>query len=106
MPAPMKPAPRTPMVLSCVAGSALGRRAGGPHGAEELHRLPLPRARLAALGQSWGGPPRRHHPGDTLRPAGAGKQPDLDLGEPDTGLVPFGRDPVMAGEAKLEAAAQ
>src|SRR5262245_39828133 len=47
----------------------------------------------------------RHHAGDALRPAGAGKETDLDLGQSHPRLCTVGGDAMMAGEAKLEPAA-
>ncbi len=47
----------------------------------------------------------RQHAGDARRAAGAWKQPDLDLRQPETRLRILRRDPVVAGERELEAAA-
>src|SRR5262249_56657268 len=49
---------------------------------------------------------RRHHAGDALGAAGAGEQPDFDLGQTDARPRVVGRNPMMAGEAELESATE
>ena len=44
-----------------------------------------------------------HETGDTLRPAGAGEQADLDLREADPGFIVVSDDPVMAGQREFKA---
>ena len=73
---------------------------------DELHRFGLRQPKLVALEQELERVARRHHAGNPLGSAGAGKKSDLDLGQPDTGLFALGCHPVVAGEAKLEAAAE
>ena len=48
----------------------------------------------------------RHHAGDALGAAGAGEQADLDLRQPEPGLVVVRGDALVAGEAELKAAAK
>src|SRR5262249_59845037 len=43
---------------------------------------------------------------DALRPAGSGKEADLDLRQPDPGIRVIGSDPMMASKAKLETPAE
>ena len=47
-----------------------------------------------------------HQARDALGAAGAGKQPDLDLGQADAGRGVVGDDAVLAGERELEGAAE
>ena len=61
---------------------------------------------LLALEQELQRVARLHHARDALRAAGAGKQPDLHLGQADARLRIVGGDAMVAGEAQLEAAAE
>ncbi len=45
-------------------------------------------------------------PGQALRPAGAGKEPHVDLGQADQGGLPLLGDPPRAGQRELQAAAE
>ena len=69
-------------------------------------RLGAVEIELIALEQELQRVSRRHHARDALGAAGAGEQPDLDLGQAEAGLAVVGGDAVVAGEAKLEAAAE
>ena len=85
---------------------ALDQVGRGHHGVDDLHALGLRQPDLVALEQKLQGIARRHDAGDALGAAGAGKEADLDLGQPDSRLRIVAGDAVMAGEAKLEAAAE
>ena len=66
----------------------------------------LQRPDLLALEQHLQRVAGLHQARDALRAAGAGKQPDLDLGQADAGRVGVRHDAVMAGERQLEGAAE
>ena len=70
----------------------------------EAHLLGLGRADLIALEQHLQRVGRRHQARHTLRSASAGKEPDLDLRQPDARLVAVGDDAIGARERQLEAA--
>jgi hypothetical protein len=59
-------------------------------------------AKLIALQQEPERIGRRHYAGDALRPAGAGKQADLDFRQSHARARALACDPVMARQAKLE----
>ena len=80
----------------------LGRHDGVDH----LHALGAVDTELVALGEHREGIARRHHAGDALRAAGAGKQADLDLGQADARLRVLRGDAMVAREAELERAAE
>ncbi len=79
---------------------------GRYHLVHQLHALGLLQPDLITLEQEPQRVGRRQHAGDALRPAGARKQPHLDLRKPHAGARVARRDAVVAGEAKLEAAAE
>ena len=61
---------------------------------------------LLALEQELQRVAGRQKPRHALRSAGARKEPDLDLGQADLGLVVVGEHAMMAGERELEGAAE
>ena len=95
--------------LAAVLDPFLGRGdevAGRHDGVDDFHALRLRDPDLVALEQELQRVARHHHARDALGAAGAGKQPDLDFGKADARFRIVGSDPVMAGEAQLEAAAE
>ncbi len=93
-----------PALIQSLAWATRSRR--GTTASIELQVLGLLHSELIALEQEAQCIAGRHHTGDPLRPAGAGKQSDLDLGEPQSAVDVLRRDAVVAGEAKLETAAE
>ena len=80
----------------------IGRR---HHGIDELQRLGLSRLIASPFSSNCiasCGEHARH----ALRAAAAGKQPDLDLGQAETGLRIVGRNAVMARQRQFETAAE
>ncbi len=70
------------MPPALIQALALGDQFAGRHdGVDELHRLGAIDAELIALEQHLQGIARLHQARDALGAAGAGKQPDLDLGQ-------------------------
>ena len=72
---------------------------------DQLHRPRALDLDLVALEKELQRVGWRQHAGDARRAAGAGKQPDLDLRQPEARLRILRRDAVVAGERELEAAA-
>ncbi len=95
--------------LAAALDPVLGRLdeiGGGHDGVDQLERQGLCKIDRLALEQHLHCVLRRHDARHALGAAGAGKQPDLDFGQSQTGLGIIGCDAVMARQRQFEAAAE